>query len=89
MSATSVESYRDAAVVDLAVLDAHVPVVRHLDPGARVTGGRTVNLVTVRGRRHSPAVGALVREVMRTRWQGRPALAVQVATDPTSGEMQS
>lgn len=50
---------------------------------------RTVNLVTVRGRRHSPAVGALVREVMRTRWQGRPALAVQVATDPTSGEMQS
>lgn len=38
---------------------------------------RTVNLVTVRGRRHSPAVGALVREVMRTRWQGRQALAAQ------------
>jgi DNA-binding transcriptional LysR family regulator len=38
---------------------------------------RTVNLVTVRGRRHSPAVGALVREVMRTRWQGRQALALQ------------
>jgi DNA-binding transcriptional LysR family regulator len=37
---------------------------------------RTVNFVTVRGRRHSPAVGALVREVMRTRWQGQKALAV-------------
>jgi hypothetical protein len=38
---------------------------------------RTVNLVTVRGRRHSPAVGALVREVMRTKWQGHKALAVE------------
>ena len=38
---------------------------------------RTVNLVTVRGRRHSPAVGALVREVMRTKWQGQPPLALQ------------
>jgi DNA-binding transcriptional LysR family regulator len=38
---------------------------------------RTVNLVTVRGRRHSPAVGALVREVMRTRWQGQKTLALQ------------
>lgn len=31
---------------------------------------RTVNLVTVRGRPHSPAVGAFVREVMRTHWRG-------------------
>jgi DNA-binding transcriptional LysR family regulator len=38
---------------------------------------RTVNLVTVRGRRHSPAVGALVREVMRTKWQGQKTLALQ------------
>lgn len=38
---------------------------------------RTVNLVTVRGRRHSPAVGALVREVMRTKWQGQQALALR------------
>ena len=38
---------------------------------------RTVNLVTVRGRQHSPAVGAYVREVMRTRWQGKPALALR------------
>jgi DNA-binding transcriptional LysR family regulator len=38
---------------------------------------REVNLVTVRGRPHSPAVGALVREVMRTQWLGKPALAAQ------------
>jgi DNA-binding transcriptional LysR family regulator len=38
---------------------------------------RTVNLVTVRGRRHSPAVGALVREVMRVKWQGQKPLALQ------------
>jgi DNA-binding transcriptional LysR family regulator len=36
---------------------------------------REVNLVTVRGRPHSPAVGALVREAMRTRWLGEPAIA--------------
>ncbi|MBI3434663.1 MAG: LysR family transcriptional regulator [Proteobacteria bacterium] len=34
---------------------------------------RVVNLVTVRGRPHSPAVGALVREAMRTKWPGHPA----------------
>jgi LysR family hydrogen peroxide-inducible transcriptional activator len=38
---------------------------------------REVNLVTVRGRPHSPAVGALVREAMRTHWVGAEALAVQ------------
>jgi LysR family transcriptional regulator, hydrogen peroxide-inducible genes activator len=37
---------------------------------------REVNLVTVRGRRHSPAVGALVREAMRVEWFGEAALAV-------------
>jgi len=37
---------------------------------------RTVNLCTVRGRPHSPAVGALVREAMRVDWYGRPAMAV-------------
>jgi LysR family transcriptional regulator, hydrogen peroxide-inducible genes activator len=40
---------------------------------------RTVNLVAVRGRRHSPAMGALVREVVRTKWQGRQSLAADVA----------
>jgi DNA-binding transcriptional LysR family regulator len=35
---------------------------------------REVQLVTVRGRPHSPAVGALVREAMRANWSGgRPA----------------
>ncbi len=38
---------------------------------------REVNLVTVRGRPHSPAIGALVREAMRTPWAGADALAVQ------------
>jgi DNA-binding transcriptional LysR family regulator len=38
---------------------------------------REVNLVTVRGRPHSPAIGALVREAMRTHWVGGEALAVQ------------
>jgi LysR family hydrogen peroxide-inducible transcriptional activator len=37
---------------------------------------REVNLVTVRGRRHTPAVGAPVREAMRVRWHGRPAISV-------------
>jgi DNA-binding transcriptional LysR family regulator len=37
---------------------------------------RLVNLVTVRGRPHSPAVGALVREAMRVKWQGQEAVAV-------------
>jgi LysR family hydrogen peroxide-inducible transcriptional activator len=37
---------------------------------------RIVNLCTVRGRPHSPAVGALVREAMRVCWNGRPAMAV-------------
>jgi DNA-binding transcriptional LysR family regulator len=34
---------------------------------------RQVNLVTVRGRPHSPAIGALVREAMRTQWTGESA----------------
>ncbi|MFQ6005353.1 MAG: LysR family transcriptional regulator substrate-binding protein, partial [Woeseia sp.] len=29
---------------------------------------RTINLVTVRGRPHSPALGALVREAMTFKW---------------------
>src|SRR4051812_12230065 len=42
---------------------------------------REVNLVTVRGRPHSPGVGALVREAMRTRWLGKPALAVDAEAE--------
>ena len=42
---------------------------------------REVNLVTVRARRHSPAVGALVREAMRTEWFGEAALALRRSAD--------
>ena len=38
---------------------------------------REVCLVTVRGRPHSPAVGALVHEAMQLSWPNRRALAVQ------------
>jgi LysR family transcriptional regulator, hydrogen peroxide-inducible genes activator len=40
---------------------------------------REVNLVTVRGRPHSPAVGALVREAMQFKWRGQPSAAVNKA----------
>jgi DNA-binding transcriptional LysR family regulator len=30
--------------------------------------GRTINLVTVRGRPHSPSVGAFMREATRFKW---------------------
>jgi DNA-binding transcriptional LysR family regulator len=40
---------------------------------------REVNLVTVRGRPYSPAVGALVREAMHAPWMGKPALALAAA----------
>ncbi len=42
---------------------------------------REVSLVTVRGRPHSPAVGALVREAMRARWLGQSAIAVSNARE--------
>ena len=38
---------------------------------------REVSLTTVRGRPHSPPVGALVQVAMRTMWLGKPAIAVQ------------
>jgi LysR family transcriptional regulator, hydrogen peroxide-inducible genes activator len=47
---------------------------------------REVNLVTVRGRPHSPAVGAFVREAMRTQWLGQPALAVRKETERGDAE---
>jgi LysR family transcriptional regulator, hydrogen peroxide-inducible genes activator len=40
---------------------------------------RDVALVTVRGRPHSPGVGALVQEAMRARFAGEPPLARQTA----------
>ncbi len=38
---------------------------------------RVVNLVTMRGRPHSPATGALVHEAMRVNWAGEPALSLK------------
>jgi LysR family hydrogen peroxide-inducible transcriptional activator len=40
---------------------------------------REVNLVTVRGRRHSPAVGALVRQAMQKKRFGERAKALSAA----------
>jgi DNA-binding transcriptional LysR family regulator len=40
---------------------------------------RDVNLVSVRGRPHSPAVGALVREAMRKPWFGKRTKSATVA----------
>jgi len=42
---------------------------------------RTVNLVTVRGRRYFPGVGALVREAMRKKWFGNKAIAARLAEE--------
>lgn len=41
---------------------------------------RDVNLVSVRGRPHSPAVGAVVREAMRKSWFGKRPIAAQLAS---------
>ncbi len=53
--------------------------IAHPDVAARPLIGpefwREVSLVTVRGRPHSPAVGALVREVMQASWLGQKAIA--------------
>ena len=38
---------------------------------------REVSLVTVRGRPHSPSVGALVQIAMKAKWLGEPAIAVR------------
>jgi LysR family transcriptional regulator, hydrogen peroxide-inducible genes activator len=48
---------------------------------------REVNLVTVRGRPHSPAVGALVREAMRARWLGGPAIAADLAQERAASDL--
>jgi DNA-binding transcriptional LysR family regulator len=50
---------------------------------------RIVNLVTVRGRPHSAAVGALLHEAMRTPWSGETALSVQTLAqaDPSFGDV--
>ncbi len=42
---------------------------------------RQVNLVSIRGRRHSPAVGAIVRECMQKKWFGEPAIATGIVAE--------
>jgi DNA-binding transcriptional LysR family regulator len=42
---------------------------------------RKVHLVTVRGRPHSPTVGALIREAMNVEWLGKKALARKRAAE--------
>lgn len=53
---------------------------------------RELALVTVRGRQYSAAVGSLVREAMRKRWNGEPALAVTAvrsANDPDATKQRT
>jgi LysR family transcriptional regulator, hydrogen peroxide-inducible genes activator len=45
---------------------------------------REVSLVTVRGRPHSPAVGALIQTAMKTEWLGNPAQALNSLADVPS-----
>lgn len=42
---------------------------------------RDVNLVTVRGRKHSPAVGALVREAVQKKWFGERTKGLDTAAE--------
>ncbi len=58
-----------------AVNHPHVVALPVVDPEF----WRVVNLVTVRGRPHSPGLGALVREAMRKKWFGGKALAAHLA----------
>jgi LysR family hydrogen peroxide-inducible transcriptional activator len=50
---------------------------------------RVVNLATVRGRPHSPAVGALVRETMHIKWFGKPAVGSRPAETSDSADAAS
>jgi len=47
---------------------------------------REVNLVTVRGRPHSSALGALVREAMRVKWHGQPAISLSRSKTQSAAE---
>jgi DNA-binding transcriptional LysR family regulator len=50
---------------------------------------REVALVTMRGRQYAAAVGSLVREAMRKRWNGAPALAVAAMRAARTGAGQA
>jgi DNA-binding transcriptional LysR family regulator len=87
---TVYESERDDWILAMAAagmgfgfmpeLSAHHPGVVAL-PLIEPELWREVTLVTVRGRHYSAAAGSLVREAMRKRWNGRPALAVAAMAD--------
>jgi LysR family transcriptional regulator, hydrogen peroxide-inducible genes activator len=47
---------------------------------------RVVNLVTVRGRPHSPGVGALVQEAMRKKWFGDRAISVRLTEEKRAAQ---
>lgn len=68
-----------AAGLGYAFAPGHL--VRHTDvvaiPLIEPEFWREVSLVTVRGRPHSPSVGALVQVAMKTRWLGAPAIAAR------------
>lgn len=49
---------------------------------------RKIHLVTVRGRPHSSAVGALIREAMATEWLGKKALARKRAAELPDFEVE-
>jgi len=87
---TVCRSERDDWIVEMAAAGfgyACMPAssVRHPGVVARPFGDpeiwRKIHLVTVRGRPHSPAVGALVREVMGARWLGKTPLARKRAAE--------
>jgi LysR family hydrogen peroxide-inducible transcriptional activator len=70
-------------------LAKHPSVVarRLVDPGF----SRQVNLTTVRGRPHSPAIGALVREAIKHAWPGQspPVTLNDEAPPPKTGTVAS
>jgi len=47
---------------------------------------RTVSLVTVRGRPHSPGVGALVEEAMHKKWFGDRAISVRLTEEKRAAQ---
>lgn len=87
---TVCRSERDDWIIEMAAAGfgyACMPgsSIHHAGVVARPLGDpavwRKIQLATVRGRPHSPAVGALVREVMATEWLGKKALARRRAAE--------
>ncbi len=87
---TVCRSERDDWILEMAAAGfgyACMPAssIHHRGVVARPLAGpevwRKIHLVTVRGRPHSPAVGALIREAMATEWLGKRALARKRAAE--------